>query len=118
MKKYLILLLLAAVGCAGKGNDYDRQLSSWIGRPARVLVSRWGQPDRQFAINADTYAMVYIKNKHQGAYRPYRNVINYQGMPGPRYGHAMYKPLYYCQTTFSVRNGIVVNYSFNGDDCT
>lgn len=117
MKKYLILLLTTAVLACARQNDYDQRLATWIGQPARALVNRWGQPDRQFAINADTYAMVYIKTKNQSAYHPYRRTINYQGMPGPRYGHAMYQPIYYCKTTFSVRNGVIVNYSFNGDEC-
>lgn len=117
MKK-IWFILLAVTACHSFGSDnYNQKLSTWMGRPVQALISHWGEPDSQFSINRDTMALVYVKSEKYGAFEPYRDTLNYEGISSPQYGYSMYKPVYYCRTTFSVRNGIIVDYAFEGDDC-
>lgn len=117
MKKILWIVLAVTACHVRSADNYNHKLSTWMGRPVQSLINSWGQPDHQFRINNQSVALVYIRTKKQGAYEPYHNMINYQALAGPRYGHSMYQPVYYCKTTFTVRQGVIVNYAFSGDDC-
>lgn len=117
MKKLLLVMLAISACQHHNANTYEKRLSKWLGRPQSLLIQAWGEPNRQFAINSDTFAFVYIHNYAHATNEPYSNTLYYPALAGPRYGHSMFPAYYYCQTTFSIRNGIVVDYSFNGDYC-
>lgn len=101
-------------------SSYNQQLAHWIGVPENQLYAHWGQPDSQFSPVPGTYVLTYLKSGTYPKfhdYQPYRADLNYGALAGPKYGDSQIQKIYYCKTTFTIRNGIVVNYAFNGDDC-
>lgn len=120
MKKALLFLALLT-GCQLTPPDnYNQQLAQWLGQTQWALFRKWGQPDEQYALDMDTYIVVYNKNfKHPVRHQkyPYKSVMNYPALAGPRYGYSQYPQNWYCQTTFTLRYNIVADYSFSGDDC-
>ena len=99
-------------------------LSACANRPtyAETLQQAWGYPANVFYVTPDEKVVTYIKfgsRAFNGETRPYNSEVAYSaietpdfGMPNtPRYSN------YYCKTSFTIRNGTVVNYGFNGDDC-
>lgn len=120
MKKFLALLFLLG-GCqTAPAGDYNHQLAAWLGHTQWSLFHKWGEPDRQIALDSDTYVVVYLKEAKlpfHGIKEPYCHTISCKAIEGPKYGYSQLETVYYCQTFFTLRNNIVVDYSFNGDDC-
>ena len=93
-----------------------------MGVSESVLVADWGMPDNVQTItpNEQIYTYMQIDNTAiNDDPEPYAGQIAYGefGMnpnlpPNPNPANS-----YYCQTTFTINNGIVTNFSFNGDDC-
>lgn len=117
----VIMLFVLLSACAVRSAaDYENKLAAWQGQTREALFHKWGYPDRQFAIDRNTYVVTYLRisGKPAGnADEPYRNSLNYGGMPQIRYGKSQIPAVYYCKTNFTITNGIVTDYSFNGDDC-
>ena len=98
MKKFLIALLFALLGCHNKQSNYAQFLQSWIGKSEADLVATWGAPNEMKNITQQQQQFVYIKQKSQ------KNDFGLELIS-------------YCQTTFITTNDIITNYSFNGDGC-
>lgn len=119
MKKVLFCALLLLGACKTNSN-YDLKLRTWIGQSEYSLISQWGEPDNVFGIDENSYVYVYeqIADSPFDAIKyPYENELNYQASQGPKYGNSQISQVYYCKTLFTIRNRMVVDYSFNGDDC-
>ncbi|MBQ2811346.1 MAG: hypothetical protein IJF12_04165 [Alphaproteobacteria bacterium] len=119
MKKFLFSVLIIISACKSNQN-YNLNLRPWIGQSQSSLVSQWGEPDNIFGIDSNTYVYVYekISNSPFDADRhPYDDELNYQAASGSEYGISQMPKVYYCKTTFTIRNNQVVDYAFNGDDC-
>ncbi len=123
MKKiFLILWLMAVVGCQHQnGADYEQKLSAWIGMSQSALFSQWGMPNSRFVIDHSTYVVTYNRRFSKRTLKQdefYQSTLSRRAMEiGPQYGHATSPALYYCKTSFTIQNGVVVDYSFNGDAC-
>jgi len=118
--KGLVVVLLLTACSPQTPKAYNHRLQSWLGKRQQLLIMKWGQPDGQFALDADTYVLTYIKTSDKakdGQTHPYSSVLNYQALAGPRYGYSQYPEQWWCKTFFTVRHGVIVNYSFSGDDC-
>lgn len=121
MKKICLLFLGLLGACqAIEAPNYAQKLEPWIGQSRATLYRRWGEPMRQFSLAGNRVVAVYLKQSsrplHDNFY-PYRRDLNYAALAGPRYGLSMYPSVYYCETLFTLQNDVVVDYSFNGDDC-
>lgn len=121
MKKIVFLMLVILTACQNRPKEsYNQELAAWLGQTQWALFRKWGQPDEQFAIDMDTYVVTYNRfGKKPIEYNrePYKNMMKYKALAGPEYGYSQYPQIWYCKTTFTLRNDIVVDYSFNGDDC-
>lgn len=123
MKKilYLFSLFLILLGCARYSlSAYENKLGDWIGKSAKSLYESWGRPQSTTQIDANTYLLTYFESEEtpiDDNYQPYSSEIEYDVMTVPNYGLPVDPPLFYCKTAFVVRNGIVVDFNFNGDDC-
>ena len=119
MKKYkIVFVLLFISACTGVSeNSYEQKLSSWVGRNEYALLETFGRPQKVFAVNQTDYAWVYEKTNLPEHHNLYQNVFSYNGWQGPQYGKQEVSDTYYCQTIFTLREGIIINFAFNGDDC-
>ncbi|MBR2299651.1 MAG: hypothetical protein IJ870_03655 [Alphaproteobacteria bacterium] len=118
-QKILFAVLLVLVSCTlNEKMTYSEKLAPWIGQDSYALFKTWGRPDDVFAINGTDYAWVYVKKGLQAHHDLYQNVFSYEGWQGLKYGQPEQANVYYCKTYFTIRNGLIINYSFNGDDCS
>ncbi len=106
----LFVLILAA--CTHNTN-YDQSLQEWQGQEVEVLYQQWGPPASSQQINEDEMVITYTQQ--QTITEPN------QTMEGaPSYATNTFfdtQETYYCTTTFTIDNGIIVDYSFQGDNC-
>lgn len=120
MKK-CIILLLCLTGCAARQPaNYNDILEKWIGKTQVQLFQVWGEPEKVYALNSETYLAIYQKNSNRpffGLKHPYINELNYKAASGTRYGLSSWPAVYYCQTQFTIQSGIVTDFAFSGDDC-
>ena len=123
MKKtfYLLTLLLVLTGCVRYSmSTYEAKLGNWIGKSAKTLYEQWGRPQSTSMVDANTYILTYFESEStpiDDNYEPYSSEIEYDVMTVPNYGLPVEPPIFYCKTSFIVRNGIIVDFDFNGDDC-
>ncbi len=113
-------LLLCA--CAATSDNYGRKLQNYVGAPESVLISDWGIPDNVQTIvpGEQLYTYVQVDNGAIGGNRdPYAGQVAYGefGMNPDLPANPNPSNDFYCQTTFTLQNGIVVDFGFNGDDC-
>lgn len=121
-----ILCLIAACSVFRGGETYSSQLQQWIGHSEYQLYQAWGYPMQSFYVTPYEKIVTYVKTSNYGQRNPYDNQLYYQGMDSENgWWDKLFGPPtenqprnYYCKTTFTVRNSIIVNFSFNGDDCT
>ena len=118
MKKYsLFFCLLALVACKSTVSNYEKFLNSWIGQSEAQLVATWGAPADMQTIAPGRQVFTYIKEKQ----------IQVPGASPVELGpDSMYNPDndslgsiydYYCKTTFTTQDDIIVDYSWSGDGC-
>ena len=123
MKKiFFVLCLVSVLSCRHHdGTDYDNKLSSWVGLKQSALFSQWGMPNSRFIIDNNTYVVTY--NRRFSERTSEQDEFYHKSLSrdvfeiGSHYGHASSPALYYCKTSFTIQNGVVVDYSFNGDAC-
>lgn len=124
MRKFIYLVgLLVITGCQDVdyvSSKYQQKLSEAVGKSAAYLYASWGEPQQITPVADNTYLATYYAAESKpfdNNYQPYANVISYTAMAVPNYGLPLPPPLFYCKTTFVIRNNIVTDFNFNGDDC-
>jgi len=124
MKKLLVLLfLLGSCQSVNHAQIYGENLSHWIGWPETQLYAVWGRPTQVFYVAMNEKIVSYIKTSQNGN-NIYGN-IGEQGFSLNKWISEWFEPpvmrqqppLYYCKTSFVIKNGIVAQYNFNGDYC-
>jgi len=120
MRRYAIVLFLFLFlsSCIENHLTYQDKLAPWVGQDSYALFETWGKPNQVFPINATDYAWVYIKTGLKPHQKLYQNVFAYDGWQEPKYGQPEVESTYYCKTYFTIRHGLIINYSYNGDDCS
>ncbi len=116
----LLLLLLAGCNITSPNAAYEQKLSQWKGKTAEQLYDAFGTPNQTSPIDDNTIMVTYnevTNSPLDGDFEPYADELNYEAMAVPSYGTMALSPLYYCQTSFILRDDVVVDYNFNGDDC-
>ena len=119
---FLILLLL---GCqhVDKNQIYNHNLSHWLGWPETKLYAVWGQPTQVFYVMPNEKVVSYLKSTTNGT--PNDSSFWSSGFGITSLWDKMFEPpamweqppLYYCKTSFVIKNGVVAQYNFNGDYC-
>ena len=125
MKKlafYAFLTILPGA-CTTDNMTYGDTLQPWIGQSEERLQQSWGLPRSEFYVTPDTKVVTYLEFSSRpidGNTKPYAGYeVHYPAIATPDFGfpnQPQYSD-YYCKTNFTITNGIVSNYSFNGDDC-
>lgn len=124
MKKIFTLacfvFCLSACATQPTAARYEDELSAWIGQSEDNLYAEWGYPNTTYSVGPDGFVATYIKLYREpvdGDTEPYADDMTYSAMQVPSYGLPTPQGIYYCKTSFIIRNGIVTDYNFNGDDC-
>lgn len=120
MKFLWVLLLLC--GCAATSANYNRGLQRWVGQPEVELYQQWGSPDNVFYLTPDEKVVTFMQVDNgpiAGKTNPYTGEVYYPAITTPNYDYPTNaeSQMYYCRTSFTITNGVVTDYSFNGDDC-
>lgn len=119
----LVAGLLLLSGCQNIGYSsaaYNQKLSGWLGKTANQLYADWGTPDQMLPIGYNTVLASYYSSESQpidNDFEPYESEMSYTAMSQSNFGLPTAPPLFYCKTSFTISNGIVTDYTFNGDDC-
>lgn len=120
----IFLILLGGCRIFGGGDSYATSLEQWIGRSEYQLYNKWGQLANVFYVSPYEKIVTYITSNSRGSNSPYDNEVYYGGMGEEHWWDNLFGPpaaqqpqIYYCKTSFTIKNGTVVNLSFNGDDC-
>lgn len=120
MKRLVLIAALMLASCASE-KKYLAVVTSWVGAPETALVRSWGPPSSVYS-TGDTKFMVYNSSRSfvtPGTAPTYQTTFvgntayttAYGGTPATQIDLA-------CQTTFEVRNGKIVDFSYRGNDCT
>ena len=125
MQKIICLLagLIILTGCQGVGyssDAYNQKLSGWLGKTADELYSDWGEPSQILPLGNNTVEVSYYSSEEHPVdndFEPYESEIAYNALTQSNFGLPPNPPLFYCKTSFTISNGIVTGYTFNGDDC-
>ena len=112
----LLVILLAATGCAAPG--YEGQLQSWVGKSNAELVNAWGEPGDVVVDEAGRNVFVYatVRTERKGGTSMTTN-DPLTGQPV-----TLSKPTrmetYWCKTSFTIdEDETVAAYHFEGNDC-
>lgn len=119
-KTVLTLIILACAGCATTAN-YERVLDTWLGGSERDLVASWGIPDGSYQIDANQKIISYTNSR--SAYLPgtaptYRStLIGNTVYTTPTGGTAGQVLQFSCKTDFTIENGQIVRWRYQGNSC-
>ena len=114
------ILALAACNVMSPATSYEQKLSSWVGKSAEQLYDAWGTPNQSTQIDDNTIMVTYTEVTNSpidGDFEPYADELNYEALAVPSFGIMASSPLYYCKTSFVLKNDVVTDYNFSGDDC-
>jgi len=106
------VLLAACVTTEG----YQEIVTSWVGSSEADLVSSWGAPQGVYDAGSGERILTYSSRRQF-------TTTNYTYIPNPYTGVGISVPSgqtlhdRQCTTNFTVRNGVVVASSFQGNDC-
>ncbi|MBO7257869.1 MAG: hypothetical protein J6V11_02890 [Alphaproteobacteria bacterium] len=120
MKKWVLgagcLMVLTA--CHSVQN-YDDYLDSWVGRSEADLVATWGAPAQMQNLGAGRQLFTYMKQKTVMEPEMNPQDVNFgnYSLYNPENDIMQSETVYYCETTFTTENDIIVDYSWSGDAC-
>ncbi len=126
MKKVIFSVMFILMGCAsGNGAiEYQETMEQWVGMPEPSLYDSWGTPTSVWNVDAQTKIVTYVTRENKpidGNTDPYNGVgVDENGISQENFGENLWDDQnnnYYCKTSFTITNGEIVNYNFNGDDC-
>lgn len=115
-------LLLAA--CASEAK-YKEKVDAWIGaKEADLVASEWGPPQHVYDLQGGTRILTYSKTQSSGGVLPNVGIGGGFGSGGSSFGigvgglGGLGGEEGYCETNFTVEDGIITDVTFQGDDCT
>lgn len=118
--KYLSVFLVATLAACATTENYEKILSSWTGQPVTALIDSWGPPDSEF-VNESTRYLTWNKSETvfiPGTAPTYRTtMIGNTAYTNTVAGTPSYNANYSCKTTFTVREGYVISWRWQGNHC-
>jgi hypothetical protein len=125
MKRYFLLLAaLSLVACANETN-YREKVDAWIGKKESELVaSEWGPPHKTYDLEGGSRVLSYTKTVSSGGVFPMMGIGIGSGGGGGGIGIGATTfgtgagGGRFCETNFTVVDGIITDASFQGDGCT
>ncbi len=86
----IVLLVLMLTGCVSSP-DYSQSLQPWVGASQESLVNIWGDPASINFVTPNQQVLTYFQMNNNGEE--------------------------FCRTTFTVTDGDVTDFAFEGDNC-
>lgn len=116
---FLILIAFALAGCQAKVSNYERFLNSWLGKSEADLVATWGAPVNMQTIAPNRQIFTYIQEKQitVPAGQPDEQILGQNSLYNQNNDMSGSVYDYYCQTTFTTQDDIIVDYAWSGDAC-
>lgn len=93
--KYLIFAIVLLISGCAPTQKYGTMLDSWMGASAEKLILSWGIPQNTFIMSNGNKVIEYSRNRISR--------INNISI--------------YCRTTFIINKGMIINWSWTGNDC-
>lgn len=117
MKKVLCGLIFIAVA-ACQIQTYPQMLHGWLGKSEAELVETWGAPADMQTIAPGKQIFVYVSERQTYLPGEVPDTPFDESLAYNEYGEVMGQTFtYFCTTTFTTKNDIIVDYSFEGDGC-
>ena len=116
---FAALLLLA---CASEAK-YQEKVDAWIGaKEADLVASEWGPPQNVYELQGGTRILTYSKTRPSGAVYPTIGIGGTFGGGGGGFlstgvGGRTGGDERYCETNFTVEDGVITDVTFQGNDC-
>jgi len=86
-----LLLVLFLTGCVSSP-DYNTSLQQWVGASQESLMNIWGDPASINFVTPNQQLLTYFQTGTDGEL--------------------------FCRTTFTITDGDVTNFAFEGDNCS
>ena len=92
MKKYILFSTAVLLSACVSSPDYNEALNSWIGTSEESLEVSWGSPASVTYLAPNQELLTYVQLSPVGEE--------------------------FCRTTFTITNGIVNDFAFEGSPCS
>lgn len=92
MKKSAIILTGLFLTACVSSPDYDETLQTWVGANQTTLIDTWGNPASVNYITPNQELWTYFQDSPSGEE--------------------------FCRTTFTITDGVVNDFTFEGDNCS
>jgi len=127
---FLLIFVLLLFACAGN-MMYEKKLDTYIGQTEQSLIEQWGRPTGQKILSDGTKVLTYTQTSEY--YVPTEYFYDQPGwgpvnlVYDPFFGEYEFAPVSQivdtevegiCQTSFVVKNDVVISYSFRGNACS
>ncbi len=115
MKKvFLLFVVVFLSGCATQ-EKYAQMLSNYVGLSEEDLISRMGPPDSFYELNQQTKYLTYKRERNY--YNPPSATTHFWGNSAYTDFYGGYEEKLWCNTTFTLKNRIITDYRFEGNNC-
>lgn len=121
-------LFVTLISSCTSTKNYESILNTWINDTEQNLVSRWGPPQGFYISPEGDRILTYHRNGtielpgYEGPSTTYLSGTNYGGSfhgTATTYGNSSAPTTIYlsCQTNFTVKNGRITTWSYQGNNC-
>lgn len=117
-----VIFVLVLAACATEAG-YRDLVESWVGaKESDLVASVWGPPQKVSEIAGGTRILTYTKNEPASAITPMIGIGTAIGSGGGGYISTGVSGMpggagRFCETNFTVDNGVITSVSFQGDGC-
>ena len=119
MKKHFFIFCFLGLAACHQANvsNYEKFLNSWVGQSEAQLVTTWGAPADMQTIAPGRQLFTYIKEKEVSASGAEPIELGQNSLYNQNNDALGTVYDYYCKTTFTTQDDIIVDYSWSGDGC-
>lgn len=119
MRALIVLASLTLTACATEAN-YRKVLDSWLGQSEQSLIGKWGPPQGFYETGGTRY-LTYSERRDvfiPGTAPSYQtSFVGSYAYTRPVGGTSPMLLNRNCQTTFTVSNGYIASYQYQGNNC-
>ena len=123
MKRFCVMLVVLGLAACAPQANYREKVDAWVGKTESELVaSEWGDPQHTYDLEGGSRILSYSKTQSSGSLFPMMGIGIGSGGGGGGIGIGASTTGggggRFCETNFTVDDGIITDVSFQGDGCT